>query len=215
MRHPRLVASSFALALAGAALLAAGAAASTPASSAAVAVAALAQPSGAFQVDTTHSAVIYRIKHLGVAFNYGRFNEISGSFLLDAAKPEASILDVSVKADSIDSANADRDKHLRSPDFFSTKEFPTLTFKSTAVKAGSNGAFEVSGNLTLRGQSRPLTITVKDTGRGPARGGGGGEVAGLETTFTIKRSDFGMNYMVGKGLDDEVTLTVALEGGRK
>lgn len=167
---------------------------------------------GAFTVDAVHSAVLYRIKHQNVAFNYGRFDKMSGSFLFNNESPERSVLEISVDADSINSGNDARDKHLRSADFFSTKEFPTMTFKGTSFKKASGANWEVTGDLEFRGVKKAITITVADTGTGPGRGGS--EVAGFETTFTIKRSDFKMDYML-KGLSDEVTLTVSLEGGRK
>jgi len=171
---------------------------------------------GAYNVDNVHSAVIWRIKHLGVAYSYGRFDKISGSFLIDPADAGKNSINVTVATDSINSANTKRDEHLKSPDFFSAKEFGTLTFKSKSFKKGSevNGeqSYDVIGDLTLLGKTKEITIQLRDTGRGP--GMRGGEVSGVETTFTIKRSDFGMNYMVGKGLSDEVQITVALEGGR-
>lgn len=164
-----------------------------------------------FKIDAVHSAVIFSIKHQGVAFNYGRFNDISGTFNLDAAAPESSAIDVTVKTDSIDTGNAKRDGHLKSGDFFSAKEFPTLTFKSKSVKKSSDTKFEVTGELTLRGQTKPLTVNAELTGTGK---GQRGEVAGMRTIFTIKRSDFGMDFMQGKGLADEVELIVSLEGGK-
>lgn len=169
-----------------------------------------------FKVDSAHSSVTYRIKHLNVSYHHGRFDQVEGTFLLDQNDPSSSSISLSVPADSINSNHAGRDKHLKTPDFFSAKEFPTITFKSTEVtkKGEANGetAFEVTGDLTLLGKTKPVTAEVRLTGQGP--GMKGGEVAGLETTFVIKRSDFGMNYMVGKGLGDDVTITVALEGGR-
>ncbi|MCA9286479.1 MAG: YceI family protein [Phycisphaerales bacterium] len=164
-----------------------------------------------FKVDAVHSAVLYKVKHMNVSYSYGRFNDVSGTFLLDAEDPSASAIDVTIKTESVDSGNGDRDKHLRSQDFFSAKEFPTIGFKSSAVRKTASGAFEVDGTLSLRGQSKPITATVESTGTGP--GMRGGEMAGMHTTFTIKRSDFGMSFMVGP-IGDEVTMTVSLEGGR-
>lgn len=178
--------------------------------------AATANADGAFTIDNVHSTVIWRIKHLGVSYSYGRFDKISGSFIIDPADASKNSIDVTVATDSINSANGKRDEHLKSPDFFSAKEFGTLTFKSKSFKKGAevNGeqSYDVVGELTLLGKTKEITVQVRDTGRGP--GMRGGEVSGVETTFTIKRSDFGMNYLVGKGLSDEVQITVALEGGR-
>jgi len=194
----------------------AGAGNVAPVAAQAVALASTAQADGAFKVDNVHSAVVYRIKHLNVSYHYGRFDKISGSFNIDKDDAAKSSIDVTVATDSINSGNTKRDEHLKSPDFFSAKEFGTLTFKSKSVKKGSevNGeqSYDVTGDLTLLGKTKEITIQVRDTGRGP--GMQGGEVAGIETTFTIKRSDYGMNFLVNKALGDEVTITVATEGGR-
>lgn len=176
---------------------------------------AAARAADAFKVDAVHSAVVYRIKHMDVSYHYGRFDQVEGTFLLDKDNPSASVISITVPVDSVNSGNGGRDGHLKKADFFSVKEFPTITFKSTKVAAkGESGgypAFEVTGDLTLHGVTKPVTVEVRHTGQGK---GQKGEVAGLETTFTIKRSDYGMNFMVGKGLGDDVTITVSLEGGR-
>lgn len=164
-----------------------------------------------FDLDAVHSSVVFRIKHMNVAHFFGRFNEIGGSFLLDPANPEASSVNITIKTESVDTANADRDRHLRSADFFSAREFPAITFKSTGVKKTGDTTFEVAGELTLRGTTRPITVTMENTGVGPGRRGG--EVGGIYTEFTIKRADFGMNYMP-QALGDEVRIYVGLEGRR-
>jgi polyisoprenoid-binding protein YceI len=164
-----------------------------------------------FDLDPVHSSVVFRIKHMNVAHFFGRFNDISGSFLLDPASPEASTVNISIRTESVDTANSDRDRHLRSADFFSAREFPAITFKSTGVKKTGDTTFEVAGELTLRGTTRPITVTMENTGVGPGRRGG--EVGGVYTEFTIKRSDFGMNYMP-QALGDEVRIYVGLEGRR-
>lgn len=175
----------------------------------------LALAEGAFKVDSGHSSVVYRIKHSNVAYFYGRFNKISGSFSIDPSDASKNAVDVTIDADSIDSNNAGRDKHLKSQDFFSTTEFPTITFKSKSWKStgtvDGEAAFDVVGDLTLLGKSKEITVQIRHTGTGAGRSG---ELAGLEAKFTIKRTDFGMNAMVGKGLGDDVTVVVGLEGGR-
>ncbi len=168
----------------------------------------------AFKVDAGHSAVIYRIKHLGVAYNYGRFNGIEGSFHFDPSEPEASEISVEIDTASVDSGIEKRDNHLRSPDFFNAKQFPTATFESTSVRKTGPSVYEVTGDFTLNGQTKPVTTTINLTGEG--QDPWGGYRSGIETVFTIKRSDFGITYMVDNGgLADEVRLTVALEGVRK
>ncbi|HRJ50662.1 MAG: YceI family protein [Phycisphaeraceae bacterium] len=159
-----------------------------------------------FKVDAVHSSVLYRIKHLNAAWSYGRFNDISGTFNID----DGGAIDVTVKTASVDSANAKRDGHLQSPDFFSAKEFPEITFKSTSMTRTGDDTFEARGPLTLRGVTRDVTVSIEKTGEGPGQRGQG-KVQGFEARFTIKRTDFGINYMVGP-LGDEVTLIVSLEG---
>lgn len=169
----------------------------------------------AFKVDAVHSSVVFRVKHMNAAYFYGRFNKVEGSFLLDAANPSASSLTVTIPTDSIDTNNGGRDKHLKSQDFFSVAEHPTITFTGRKFEKGAeeNGeiSYTVTGDLTLLGKTKEVTATVRQTGQGPGRSG---EVGGIEAKFTIKRSDFGMNFMVGKGLGDEVTVMAGLEGGR-
>lgn len=165
----------------------------------------------AFKIDGVHSGTHFRVQHMGVSYVYGRFNKFEGTFLIDKDKPEASSISVTIPVDSVDSNNEGRDKHLKSPDFFSAKEFPTMTFVSKTVKKTAENTYEVAGDFTLRGQTKPLTVTIKDGGVG--KGQRGGEVAGVESTFTFKRSDFGMNFMVGP-IGDEVTVMVSFEGVR-
>jgi polyisoprenoid-binding protein YceI len=165
----------------------------------------------AFQVDTVHSSVLFKIKHQNVSYAYGRFNDVAGKFLVDEADPSKSTFDLTIKGDSIDTASGKRDTHLKGPDFFNVKQFPTITFKSKSVaRAGKD--YDVTGDLTLHGVTRPVTFHVVSTGT--AKGMMGGTVSGVEASAVIKRSDFGMNYMVGP-LGDEVTVTASLEGGRK
>jgi polyisoprenoid-binding protein YceI len=168
----------------------------------------LAPAADTYQLDAVHSAVLFRIKHLQVGYLYGRFNDVAGSLVIDETDPSKNSLQVQVKADSVDSANAKRDAHLKGPDFFNTKEFPQMTFQSKEFKP-VQGGYEVAGTLTVHGQTQPLTVKLEriGTGKDPF----GGTRTGVETTFVIKRSDYGMKFMVGP-IADEVRITVALEG---
>ena len=164
-----------------------------------------------FQVDTVHSSVIFRVKHMQASLAYGRFNDITGKFLLDEADPGKSTFDLAIKAESLDTASAARDKHLKSTDFFNTKQFPSITFKSKSVSKTAAG-YDVAGDLTLHGITKPATFKLAVTGSG--KGMRGEALAGVEATTVLKRSDFGMTFMVGP-IGDEVTVIVALEGNRK
>ena len=163
-----------------------------------------------FGVDDVHSTALFRVMHAGAGQFWGRFNDISGTFTLsdDPAKL-AFMIDVAI--DSVDSGNDKLDGHLKSPDFFNSKEFPKMSFKSTGAKKAGNGMFEVMGDLTMHGVTKPIVAAVEFTGMANM---GKGTSAGFEAIFTVKRSDFGMKYGVEKGaIGDDVKVVVALEGG--
>ena len=161
-----------------------------------------------WQVDPVHSAIFFKVKHLGAAWAYGLIHAPTGKIVFDPSNPTASSLEVTAKVANIDTGNSNRDTHLKSNDFFAGGQHPNITFKSTSWKPAGENKFEVTGELTLRGETKPLTVTLEFTGTGKDRQGT--DVAGFETTFTIKRSDFGVNGAQG-GVGDEVTLSVSLE----
>jgi len=167
--------------------------------------AAAAKSGGVFTADPVHSSVLFRIKHMNTSFFYGRFNDISGKFSMEG---DGMTIDVSVKADSVDTGNKKRDEHVTGNDFFSAKEFPTITFKADKL-AKSGDAFTGTGQLTFRGLTKPVEVSITPTGSGTNRGGK--PIAGFEAKATFKRSDFGNDYMVGP-LSDEVGLIVSLQG---
>lgn len=169
------------------------------------------QAADTYTVDPVHSAVVFRAKHMNASYAWGRFNDLSGSFALDEADPSRSVLDFQVKAASIDTGNAMRDKHLKSPDFFNAVQFPTITFKSSSFTKTSAG-YEVTGELTLHGVTKPLTVKVVPVGEG--KGPMGLPIRGIDTSFTIKQSEFGMTKMVGP-IGDDVWINVSIEGTKK
>jgi polyisoprenoid-binding protein YceI len=173
---------------------------------------ALAASAETFQVDPVHSSVNYRIKHMNLSYSYGRFNAIAGTFDLDPADPAKGVFDFTVKTDTIDTGVAKRDGHLKSPDFFNARQFPTITFKSKSVASAGENTYDVTGDLTLHGVTKSVTLKVEQTGKGPGMGGRG--AVGLLTSFTIKRSDFGMKNMIGP-VGDDVRVEVAIEGNRR
>ena len=162
-----------------------------------------------YRVDGVHSSVIFRVKHMGIANFYGRFNEISGSFDFDPKDPSKLSIDVQINAESIDTHSQRRDRHLKGPDFFNASQFPSISFKSKSAKKAGPESYEVKGELELHGVTRPLTVKVEHTGSG--RGPRGDQREGFETTFTIKRSEFDMKFML-RGLSDEVRITLSVEG---
>lgn len=162
-----------------------------------------------FAVDAVHSAVIYRIKHLNTSYHYGRFNDVSGTFNI----ADGGSIDITVKTDSIDSGNAKRDAHLKSPDFFSSKEFGEITFKSSSIKKTGESTFEATGQLTLHGVTKDVTVAVEKAGEGPGMQGKG-KIQGFEAKLAIKRSDYSMGQML-QAIGDDVNLIVSIEGGSK
>lgn len=164
-----------------------------------------------FAVDAVHSSIIFRCKHLNVSYAYGRFNEISGSFALPD-DGEGAMIDVTVRTESVDTGNKGRDGHLMGPDFFDAKQYPTMAFKSTKVTRVGHNRFQADGTLLFRGVAKEMTIDIDKVGEGP--GMRGATIAGFETTFTISRKEFGVNYMP-EGLGDDVRITVSLEGAAK
>jgi polyisoprenoid-binding protein YceI len=165
-----------------------------------------------YQLDGVHSAIFFRVKHFGVGYCYGRFNDISGSVTLDEQNPAACALEIRARAESIDTNNAKRDQHLKGPDFFNAREFPVITFKSKQVKLTRPQTYEVTGDLTLHGVTRAVTIQLQRVGAG--KDPRGTYRTGFETSFTVKRSDFGMKFMSG-GIGDEVWLLVGFEAVRQ
>jgi len=163
-----------------------------------------------FKIDPVHSTVLFRIMHLNISPSYGRFADPTGSCVIDSTDVTKSSFDINIDVTKVNTDSTKRDEHLRGPDFFSVQQFPTATFKSTLVKDAGGGKMDVTGNLTLRGVTKPVSLTMIKTGEGD-RGARFGYRAGFEGTVTLKRSDFGITYMMD-GLGDEVQLTIALEG---
>ena len=174
-----------------------------------VAFAAPARAAEAYKVDPVHSSSVFRIKHANAAYFWGRFNEPAGAFTLDEADPTKSSFTVELSADKIDTGNAKRDAHLKSPDFFNAKQYPAISFKSTSVKKGEGNTLQVTGNLTMHGVTKPVTANVELTGKGQFPPGV--SRAGVEATLVVKMSDFEIKGMPG-ALSDEVKIVVSLEG---
>ena len=165
----------------------------------------------AYTVDPAHSAVVFRALHMGASHAWGRFNDISGTFALDESSPSQSVLDFQVKAASIDTGNAARDKHLKSPDFFNAVQFPVISFKSKSVTKGAD-TYDVTGELTLHGVTRPIRLKIVPVGSG--KGPMGAPIAGIDASFMVKQSEFGMTKMVGP-IGDDVWVNVSIEGTKK
>jgi polyisoprenoid-binding protein YceI len=161
-----------------------------------------------YKVDPVHSMIIFKAGHFGVGNIYGRFDTFSGDFVYDAADPTKDSVKLEINTDSVDTNAPDRDKHLKSPDFLNTKQFPTATFKSTAVKRVDDKNYEVTGDFTLRGVTKPVTVAVQVLGSGTDPQGK--TRLGTESTVALKRSDFDVKALL-PAVPDEVQLRIAVE----
>ena len=164
-----------------------------------------------YDYDPVHSSVSFKARHLDISWIHGRFNEVEGKFLLDRQNPAKSTFELSIKADSVDTANKARDEHLRQPDYFDTKQFPTIDFKSTSVKP-IEGGYEVTGDFTLHGVTKKITIVLK----------GGKEIewkgtkrVGFSTELAVRRSDYGFDKSAIGPIGDEALILIDCEGMRK
>jgi polyisoprenoid-binding protein YceI len=169
-----------------------------------------------YKVDPDHSGVGFTIRHF-VSNVPGRFRDFDGSIRYDKLEPAASSIELTVRAASIDTGNNDRDEHLRSADFFEVQKFPTITFTSAEVKARDANLLEVTGDLTMHGATRRMTIPVQVLGTVKTPNG---EKAGFEAVFTLNRKDFGITWnrvldASGSVLGDEVKVTIEVEASRQ
>lgn len=164
-----------------------------------------------YAFDMVHSSVSFKARHLDISWIHGRFNDVEGKFSIDREHPEKSKFELSIKVDSVDTANKARDEHLRQPDYFDTKQFPTIDFKSTSVKAVPGG-YEVTGDFTMHGTTKKVTLTLK----------GGKEIewmgtkrVGFATELSLKRSDFNFDKKAIGPIGDEALILIDCEGMRK
>ncbi len=168
-----------------------------------------------YKVDADHSGVNFSIRHF-VTNVSGRFKDFDGTIVHDKDNPAGSKVEFTIQAASIDTANDDRDKHLRSADFFDVEKFPTMSFTSTQVKAQDKDTLEVTGDLTIHGVTKRVTLPVDYLGtvKTPQ-----GEKAGYETQFTVNRKDYGIvwNRVMDAGpiLGEDVKVTISVEANRQ
>src|SRR5262245_41128785 len=160
-----------------------------------------------YALDAMHAGVTFKISHLGLSWTYGRFNDVSGSFTIADSADKCSFA-LTIKTESVDTGNKKRDEHLRSPDFFNAKQYPTIQFASTAVKEIKDG-YEVTGDLTLHGKTKSVTFSL--VGGRKAEFPKGVQRTGYSTELVIKRSDFGMDKMT-EAIGDEVRVSISFEG---
>jgi polyisoprenoid-binding protein YceI len=166
----------------------------------------MAEP-GDYKLEESHVSVTFMVEHAGISWTHGRFNHSSGDFHVPTGSTKGSF-NYTIDANSVDTNNTKRDDHLRSPDFFNVKQFPTITFVSTSVSPTTDG-LNVTGDFTMHGVTKPISFQLKggkvtEFPKGTTR-------TGYSTSLNIKRSDFGMDKMVGP-IGDDIQVLISFEG---
>ncbi len=166
-------------------------------------------PAGDYSVEKSHASITFKVLHMGLAYYTMRFNDFDAKITLDPKKPEASKLNVTIKPASLDSNDPKMTAHTDNKDFFEVAKYPTITFVSTSIEKTSDTTGKVTGNLTLHGVTKPVTLD--------ARFNGGGShpffkkhALGFSATTTIKRSEFGMGYGIPM-VEDNVYVLIESE----
>jgi polyisoprenoid-binding protein YceI len=166
-----------------------------------------------YTVDAVHSEANFKVRHL-MSNVSGSFNDFAANLSIDAKNPSASSVDFTIQTASIDTDNENRDKHLRSADWFEVEKYPTITFKSTKVEPAGKDKFNVTGNLTMHGVTKAVTLPVTFLGYG--KDPWGNDRAGFEAETILDRKEYGLtwNKILDNGgvlLGDEVKISLNLE----
>ena len=171
-------------------------------------------------IDPTHSTVEFSVKHMMIATVKGRFGQFEGKIIADPNDLSGASAEVEIDAQSIDTKVQDRDQHLRGADFFDVEKYPKITFRSTDIqpKAGQSGEYRLTGDLTIRGITRPVTLDVTYNGHG--KDPWGGERIAFSAEGVINRKDFGLNWNTvlesgGVLVGDQVKLSIDVEAIRQ
>jgi polyisoprenoid-binding protein YceI len=168
-----------------------------------------------YKADLAHTQILFSVNHMGTSTMHGSFKKFTVDIKFDPKKPAKTSLTTVIDIDSVDTGFGPRDTHLKSPDFFDVAKYPNMTFKSTKVDVTGADTAKLTGNLTMLGVTKPLTLDVKMTGTGPSMAPGA-MVYGFEATGTIKRSDWGMTKYVPAagskmGVGDDINVVIESE----
>jgi len=182
--------------------------------------AAVAAPAGAeprdYTIDPDHVAVGFLVHHLGLADTLGMFREVEGSFTYDRETQELSDVKIVVQTDSVFTNHEARDEHLRGPDFLNAEEYPTMTFTADEAERTGEDTGKLHGELTLLGETKPLTLDVTYEGGRKYPFGDGHYAIGISARGTVERSDYGMTYAVENDIvGDAVDLIIEFEAIRQ
>lgn len=164
-----------------------------------------------YVIDTkgSHAFVQFRVQHLGYSWLYGRFNDFSGQFEYDEKNPSAASVSVEIDTNSVDSNHAERDKHLRSDDFLDVAKYPKAKFVSTSFEQAADGSAKLTGDLTLHGVTKPVTLDVEQIGAGDDPWGG--YRRGFQASTKFKMADFGITKNLGPA-STHVEMILSVEG---
>lgn len=174
-------------------------------------------PQVRYEIDPVHSSVHFSVRHMMVSNVRGEFTRVSGVIAYDTQNPAASTVEATIDVDSINTRDAQRDTHLKSPDFLDFEKFPTITFKSTKIEPAEGGG-KLTGDLTIHGVTRSITLDVE----GPApevKDPWGKQRIGASATARLSRKDFGLTWNAaletgGMLVGDEVKITIDIEAVR-
>ena len=172
-------------------------------------------PAGTWELDTAHTGVHFKVRHLMVSYVRGDFEKISGRIVYDEKDISRSSADITIEAASINTRVAKRDDHLRSPDFLDAAKYPVITFKSKRVEKAGDGRLKMTGDLTIRGMTREVVLDVQGPAP-PIKDLEGKTRVGGSATTKIDRKDFGLtwNKAIESGgvvVGDEVEITIDVE----
>ena len=172
----------------------------------------------AWEIDPAHSQVTFSVRHMMISTVKGQFKVLSGHLHIDEQNPANSWVDAQVDTASIDTRDQNRDNHLKSPDFFDAAQYPILNFKSTKVESLGGNEYNVIGDLTMHGVTKPVTFKAEYAGQG--KNPYGLQVAGLNATTKINRKDWNLNWNVGLEaggvlVSEEVKIEIDLQAAYK
>lgn len=172
-----------------------------------------------YNIDTQHSSAQFKVRHMMIANVKGEFDKVSGTVDYDPANASAAKVEASVDVNSISTREADRDNHLKSPDFFDVAKYPTITFKSSKVTPKGDGGLKIEGELTIHGATKPVTLDVEEV-TDEVSDPWGLKRRGASATTRINRKDFGMEFNIpldagGFVVGDHIDITLDIEMVRK
>lgn len=171
-----------------------------------------------YLIDPAQTSIVFSASHSMLSYTYGMFREASGSYVLDKENPERSRFVLTIKSASLFTNDAKRDEHLRGPDFFDTKQFPEIKFETVRCSKTQNpdgsATYLLTGNFTMHGVTRSIDLPLRLLGEGP--GPYKDHRTGFHCQVELKRSDFGMDYLIKERLvGDAIGITISFEGVRQ